>query len=174
MEIKKFKNMEEMKSDNPQFKNGELGRIRVKSDNLIGFKKIHPDAVIPQRADDGCAGYDLVSIMDIVVPAHKVALVKTGLVWEPSSLIELQVRPRSGLAAKHMITVLNTPGTVDESYTGEIGVILMNHSDVDYQVTKGDRVAQAVFAPIMSVVIGELETVRETVRGAGALGSTGK
>ncbi|PKP53874.1 MAG: dUTP diphosphatase [Bacteroidetes bacterium HGW-Bacteroidetes-1] len=151
---------------------GDSFKLRPK--NLIGFKKIHPDAVIPQRADTGCAGYDLTSIMDIVIPAHKSALVKTGLIWQPSDLIELQIRPRSGLAAKHMITVLNTPGTVDESYRGEICVILMNHSDIDYTVNKGDRIAQAVFAPILNVVVAEIEEVNATIRGDGAMGSTGK
>ena len=110
----------------------------------------------------------------MTVPARGRALVPTGLVVLLPPLYEAQVRPRSGLALKHGITVLNTPGTIDSGYRGEIGVILFNSSDIDFQVKKGDRVAQVVIAPVTQPVIEEAQEIDETDRGAGGFGSTGK
>jgi dUTP pyrophosphatase len=103
-------------------------------------------------------------------------LVSTGLKWEPpTNEHELQVRPRSGMAAKHGITVLNTPGTVDASYRGIIKVILINHSKVPYQIRCGDRIAQAVFAKVdKTISLKQTDAVNETKRGTGGMGSTGK
>lgn len=140
---------------------------------IVGFKKLHPDAVIPLKAKNGDAGADLYSVEDVTIPAHKHAIVKTGLAWE-SRRMELQVRPRSGMAAKHLITVLNTPGTVDSGYRNEIGVILINHSEETYEVKKGDRVAQAVFAPIYAVGVVEIDELSESDRDLSGFGSTGK
>ena len=140
----------------------------------LGFKRIHPDAVLPAYAHPSDAGMDVRSVEELVIPAGKRALVHTGLIVLLPPLYEAQVRPRSGLALKHGITVLNTPGTIDSGYRGEIGVILFNSSDVDFQVKKGDRVAQVVIAPVIQPVIEEAQEIDETDRGAGGFGSTGK
>lgn len=140
----------------------------------LKFKRIHPDAVLPAYAHPSDAGMDIRSVADMTVPARGRALVPTGLVVLLPPLYEAQVRPRSGLALKHGITVLNTPGTIDSGYRGEIGVILFNSSDVDFQVKKGDRVAQVVIAPVIQPVIEEAQEIDETDRGAGGFGSTGK
>lgn len=159
-----------------RFKNLDLAFDTNKNDKLysiVGFKKLNPDAIIPKKAKHGDAGSDLHSIEDVIIPSHGIAIVKTGLAWESRGM-ELQVRPRSGLAAKHMITVLNTPGTVDSGYRNEIGVILINHSDDSYKVSKGDRIAQAVFAPIYAVGVVELDVLSDSDRNLGGYGSTGK
>lgn len=140
----------------------------------LKFKRIHPDSVLPAYAHPSDAGMDIRSVADMTVPARGRALVPTGLVVLLPPLYEAQVRPRSGLALKHGITVLNTPGTIDSGYRGEIGVILFNSSDVDFQVKKGDRVAQVVIAPVTQPVIEEAQEIDETDRGAGGFGSTGK
>ena len=140
----------------------------------LKFKRIHPDAVLPAYAHPSDAGMDIRSVADMTVPARGRALVPTGLVVLLPPLYEAQVRPRSGLALKHGITVLNTPGTIDSGYRGEIGVILFNSSDVDFQIKKGDRVAQVVIAPVPQPVIEEAQEIDETDRGAGGFGSTGK
>lgn len=140
----------------------------------LKFKRIHPDAVLPAYAHPSDAGMDIRSVADMTVLARGRALVPTGLVVLLPPLYEAQVRPRSGLALKHGITVLNTPGTIDSGYRGEIGVILFNSSDVDFQVKKGDRVAQVVIAPVTQPVIEEAQEIDETDRGAGGFGSTGK
>jgi dUTP pyrophosphatase len=117
---------------------------------------------------------DLVAYESLVIPAGEWRLVGTGIAIELPHLTEAQVRPRSGLAAKHGITVLNTPGTIDEGYRGEIKVILMNHSQQDFSVQKGMKIAQMVIAPVLrpTVEIGEDE-ISETTRGAKGFGSTG-
>ena len=140
----------------------------------LKFKRIHPDAVLPAYAHPSDAGMDIRSVADVTVPARGRALVPTGLVVLLPPLYEAQVRPRSGLALKHGITVLNTPGTIDSGYRGEIGVILFNSSDVDFRVKKGDRVAQVVISPVTQPVIEEAQEIDETDRGAGGFGSTGK
>ena len=131
----------------------------------LKFKRIHPDAVLPAYAHPSDAGMDIRSVADMTVPARGRALVPTGLVVLLPPLYEAQVRPRSGLALKHGITVLNTPGTIDSGYRGEIGVILFNSSDVDFQIKKGDRVAQVVIAPVTQPVIEEAQEIDETDRG---------
>lgn len=139
----------------------------------LRFKRIHPDAVLPAYAHQSDAGMDVRSVADVVIPPGGRALVPTGLVAVIPPMHELQVRPRSGLALKHGVTVLNTPGTVDSGYRGEIGVILANFGDKDFAVAKGDKVAQLVFAPVVQPEIVETDTIDETDRGAGGFGSTG-
>ena len=139
----------------------------------LRFKRIHPDAVLPAYAHQSDAGMDVRSVVDVVIPPGGRALVPTGLVAVIPPMHELQVRPRSGLALKHGVTVLNTPGTVDSGYRGEIGVILANFGDKDFAVAKGDKVAQLVFAPVVQPEIVETDTIDETDRGAGGFGSTG-
>lgn len=139
----------------------------------LSFKRINPDAVLPSYAHPGDAGMDLRSVDDAVIPAGGRALVHTGLVVNLPPGYEAQVRPRSGLALKSGVTVLNTPGTIDAGYRGEIGVILANFGEEPFSVHKGDRIAQMVIAPVTFAEIVETDSIDETDRGAGGFGSTG-
>ena len=139
----------------------------------VRFKKVHPDASLPSYAHPGDAGMDVRSVEDVELAPGARALVHTGLVMILPQGWEAQVRPRSGLALKHGVTVLNTPGTIDAGYRGEVGVILANLGDVAFPVRKGDRIAQIVVAPVTTADIEEAEVVDETDRGAGGFGSTG-
>jgi dUTP pyrophosphatase len=139
----------------------------------LRFKRIHPDAALPAYAHPSDAGMDVRSVADVVVPRGGRALVPTGLVAVIPPMHEIQVRPRSGLALKHGVTVLNAPGTIDSGYRGEIGVILANFGDADFPVKKGDKVAQLVFAPVVQPEVVETDAIDETDRGAGGFGSTG-
>ncbi len=139
----------------------------------LAFKRIHPDAVLPAYAHPSDAGMDLRSVADLVIAPGKRALVPTGLVMLLPPGYEAQVRPRSGLALKHGVTVLNTPGTIDSGYRGEVGVILANFGEVDFAVKKGDKIAQVVIAPVTQPEVVETDVVDATDRGAGGFGSTG-
>ena len=139
----------------------------------LGFKRIHPDATLPAYAHASDAGMDVRSVEDLTIPAGRRALVHTGLVMELPLGYEAQVRPRSGLALKHGVTVLNTPGTIDAGYRGEVGVILANFGDSDFVVAKGDRIAQMVVAPVLRAEVAEADLLDCTDRGAGGFGSTG-
>ena len=139
----------------------------------LRFRKVHPDAVLPAYAHPSDAGMDVRSVEDLVIAPGGRALVRTGLVMLLPPMYEAQVRPRSGLALKSGVTVLNTPGTIDSGYRGEVGVILANFGDADFQVKKGDKVAQIVIAPVTQPEIVETDEVDETDRGAGGFGSTG-
>ena len=139
----------------------------------VGFKRIHPDAALPAYARPGDAGMDLRSVDELVIPRGGRALVHTGLVMQLPPMFEAQVRPRSGLALKSGVTVLNTPGTIDSGYRGEVGVILANFGDGDFKVAKGDRIAPLVIAPVTQAEVVEVSEVDETDRGAGGFGSTG-
>lgn len=140
----------------------------------LKVKRIHPDAVIPAYAHEGDAGMDVRSVADMTIPAGGRALVPTGLVFMLPPGWEAQVRPRSGLALKSGVTVLNTPGTVDSGYRGEVGVILFNTSSAEFHVGKGDRIAQVVVAPTTRAEIVETDSIDETDRGSGGFGSTGR
>lgn len=140
----------------------------------VRFKRIHPDAALPSYAHEGDAGMDVRSVEDATIPAGGRLLVHTGLVMALPPGYEAQVRPRSGLALKHGVTVLNTPGTVDAGYRGEVGVILANFGDAPFEVRKGDKVAQLVIAPVTRALVEETDSVDDTERGAGGFGSTGK
>ena len=139
----------------------------------LRFRKIHPDAVLPSYAHPSDAGMDVRSVDDLTIAPGKRALVHTGLVMLLPPMYEAQVRPRSGLALKSGVTVLNTPGTIDSGYRGEVGVILANFGEADFQVKKGDKIAQIVIAPVTQPEIVETTEVDETDRGAGGFGSTG-
>lgn len=139
----------------------------------LGFRKIHPDAILPAYAHPSDAGMDIMSVEELTVPARGRALVHTGLVVLLPPAYEAQVRPRSGLALKRGVTVLNTPGTIDSGYRGEIGVILFNSSDEPFKVNCGDRIAQLVIAPVTQPEVFEATEIDETDRGAGGFGSTG-
>ena len=139
----------------------------------IIFKKLHTDAIIPSYAHQSDAGMDLNAICDKEIPPSEFALIGTGISVQLPKNTEAQVRPKSGLALKHGITVLNTPGTVDEGYRGEIGVILINHGKETYHVTKGQKIAQLVIKPTLSVEIEVQEELSDSQRGKGGFGSTG-
>lgn len=137
------------------------------------FRKIDPAAHLPSYAHPGDAGMDLFSVEDVSLAPGGRALVHTGLVMQLPPDAEAQVRPRSGLALKHGVTVLNTPGTIDAGYRGEVGVILINHGDVDFLVEKGMKIAQMVVSPVVRATIEETSVTDETDRGTGGFGSTG-
>ena len=139
----------------------------------VRFKRLCPDAVLPAYAHPGDAGMDIRSVDDLEIAPGARALVHTGLVMVLPPGWEAQVRPRSGLALKHGVTVLNTPGTIDAGYRGEVGVILANLGDVPFPVKKGDRIAQVVVAPVTTAAIEETDVVDDTDRGGGGFGSTG-
>ena len=139
----------------------------------LAFKRVHPDAVLPAYAHPSDAGMDLRSVADLEIPRGGRALVPTGLVALLPPGYEAQVRPRSGLALKHGVTVLNTPGTIDSGYRGEIGIILANFGEATFAVKKGDRIAQLVIAPVTQPQVVEADVLDATDRGAGGFGSTG-
>ena len=139
----------------------------------LRFKKVHPDAVLPSYAHPSDAGMDIRSVEDVTLAPGKRALVHTGLVMLLPPMYEAQVRPRSGLALKNGVTVLNTPGTIDSGYRGEVGVILINLGETEFQVRKGDKIAQLVIAPVTQPDVVEVSEVDETDRGSSGFGSTG-
>ena len=139
----------------------------------VAFKKLVPWAELPLYAHKGDAGMDLRSAVDVEIAPGARALVKTGLAMALPEGYEAQVRPRSGLALKRGITVLNTPGTIDEGYRGEVGVILFNSGSEPFKVSVGDKIAQMVVAPVTRAEIAEVAELDGTERGAGGFGSTG-
>jgi dUTP pyrophosphatase len=129
---------------------------------------------LPAYATEGAAGMDLLAAREVTIPPGGRALVPTGLCIALPEGYEMQVRPRSGLALRHGVTVLNTPGTVDSDYRGEVGVILLNTGAEPFAVARGERIAQAVFAPVTRAAWEEVVMLPETRRGAGGFGSTGR
>lgn len=130
---------------------------------------------LPDYATKGAAGADLHAAVDepvTLVPGGR-ALLPSGLAMALPEGWEAQVRPRSGLALKHGVTVLNSPGTIDSDYRGEVGVILINHGDAPFTVARGDRIAQIVFAPVAQPALIEVTDLPKTQRGSGGFGSTG-
>lgn len=139
----------------------------------LRVKKNHPDAIIPKYAHEGDAGMDLFSIDELDINPSECKLIKTGITIQLPKNTEAQIRPRSGLALKNQITVLNTPGTIDEGYRGEIGIILMNHGKEIFSIKKGMKIAQMVVKPVLNVKIEAVESLTDSERGAGGFGSTG-
>ena len=133
---------------------------------------------LPSYETDGAAGMDLRANFDdrgsVEIAAGARALIPTGLALEIPKGFEAQVRPRSGLALKHGVTLVNSPGTIDSDYRGPLGVILINHGDASFSVTHGDRIAQIVFAPVMQVGWDLDHPLGQTDRGEGGFGSTGR
>jgi dUTP pyrophosphatase len=140
----------------------------------IKIKKLTQNALIPAYQTKEAAGFDLHSIEDVVIKPGERKLIGTGLAFEIEFGYEVQIRPRSGLAYKHGITVLNTPGTIDSDYRGEIKVLLINHGNEEFEIKKNERIAQAVIAPVIQAEIVEVEELSDTDRGSGGFGSTGK
>lgn len=154
--------------------------------DIVEIKAFREDAIIPSKATEGSAGYDLCAwIKDqyeetYLIPPHTVAIIKTGLNVNIPNGYEIQVRPRSGLAAKHGVTVLNTPGTIDSDFTGdgedfELKVIVINHNKMPYQFRHGDRIAQMVICKLPDVKLVHVETFTQPNKTSrkGGLGSTG-
>ncbi|HVT44495.1 MAG TPA: dUTP diphosphatase [Thermoanaerobaculia bacterium] len=134
------------------------------------------DLPLPERASPHAAGFDLRAAVDapLVLEPGGRELVPTGLTFAIPSGHEGQVRPRSGLAIRHGITVLNAPGTIDADYRGEVKVILINHGTESFTIQRGDRIAQLVIAPAIACELEGAETIDETTRGAGGFGSSGR
>lgn len=130
-------------------------------------------AIAPHYAHPGDAGLDLFAISPEEISPGESKLIKTGIAIELPVGVEAQIRPRSGLALKHSVTVLNTPGTIDTGYRGEIGVILINHGRTKFQVTKGMKIAQMVIASFIQAEIKLVEKLSDSSRGIGGFGSTG-
>jgi dUTP pyrophosphatase len=128
---------------------------------------------LPGYASDGAAGMDVCAAESLTLKAGRRLAVATGLAFAIPHGFEVQVRPRSGLALKHGITCLNTPGTIDSDYRGEVKVILANLGDEDFVIQRGDRIAQLVVVPVTQAMMVEVEALDDTVRGAGGFGSTG-
>ncbi len=144
---------------------------------ILKIKKLEngKDLPLPKYETLGSAGMDLLAAIDepIVIKSGEIKLVKTGIAISLEKGFEAQVRPRSGLALKNGITVLNSPGTVDSDYRGEVCAILINHSQVDFTVTRGMRIAQIVIAKHEQAQVVEVENLDDTARGTGGFGSTG-
>lgn len=140
---------------------------------ILKIKCINEKAKLPQYAHPGDAGLDLFSVENINIKPGDIALIKTGIIIELPEKTEAQIRPRSGLALKHKITVLNTPGTIDEGYRGEIGVIIINHGKEIFKVEEGMKIAQMVVKPVLRVDVVNVDVINDTKRGEGGFGSTG-
>ena len=139
----------------------------------LRVRRLSPDAIIPSYAHPSDAGLDLHACEDVALEPGVACLVSTGVAIELPEATEAQVRPRSGLALKHSVTVLNTPGTIDEGYRGEVGVVLINHGPSTFQVTRGMRIAQLVVQKRWTVEVVEVDGLTDTTRGTGGFGSTG-
>lgn len=133
----------------------------------------HADFVLPAYQTDGAVGLDLVASESATIDKGARALVGTGFAIAIPVGFEGQVRPRSGLALKHGVTVLNAPGTIDPDYRGEVKVLLINHGDAPFEVRPGDRIAQLVICPVARVELELVSALEATARGAGGYGSTG-
>ncbi len=134
---------------------------------------LNKDARLPLQANPGDAGLDLFSAEEKIIKPGEAELIKTGIKLELPSGTEAQVRPRSGLALKHSVTVLNSPGTIDEGYRGEVAVILINHGKEDFVVEKQMRIAQMVIAQVAQVNLLQVVEVAASERGEGGFGSSG-
>ena len=141
----------------------------------ILIKRLSKEVPLPKYKTDGSSGLDLAAFIEknIEIKPGKSEIIPTGLTVEIPKNFEIQIRPRSGLAAKNQITVLNTPGTIDADYRGELKVILINLSDKSFFVEKGLRIAQMVLCPIVKAKFKEVESLEDTKRGSGGFGSTG-
>ena len=142
----------------------------------ILIKKLSKRVRLPKYETNGSSGMDLEANIDkpIKIEPGRVSIIPTGISVSIPLNYEIQIRPRSGLAAKNNITVLNTPGTIDSDYRGEIKVIIYNHGDYDFVINNGDRIAQMVLSPVIRMELEEVKDLPKTIRGEGGFGSTGK
>ena len=142
----------------------------------ILIKKTNKEVITPKYKTDGSSGVDLSAFLEkkVVLKPNSSELIPTGLQVAIPEELEIQIRPRSGLAAKESIGVLNSPGTIDSDYRGELKIILFNHGKEDFIINNGDRIAQMVLVPIVKMEFEEVDSLPNTVRGQGGFGSTGK
>tara|TARA_Y100000816_G_scaffold282802_1_gene258914 strand:- start:1407 stop:1844 length:438 start_codon:yes stop_codon:yes gene_type:complete len=140
------------------------------------IKKLDPSVKLPSYKSEGASGMDLTAFLkkSITIKPKTSSLIPTGISIAFSKDYEIQIRPRSGLAVKNNISVLNTPGTIDSDYRGEIKIIIYNHGNDDFEINNGDRIAQMVLVPVIKIEFEETDTLPETLRGKGGFGSTGK
>ncbi len=140
------------------------------------IKKLSPEVQLPSYKTSGASGMDLTALLkaSVTVKPKTSFLIPTGLSIAFSEDYEIQIRPRSGLAAKSNISVLNTPGTIDSDYRGEIKVIIYNHGNKDFLINNGDRIAQMILTPVVKMELEETSDLPKTIRGEGGFGSTGK
>ena len=140
------------------------------------IKKLDPAVKLPSYKTSGASGMDLMAFIKepINVKSKTSSLIPIGLSVAFSEDYEIQIRPRSGLAAKNNVSVLNTPGTIDSDYRGEIKVIIFNHGNDDFIINNGDRIAQMVLTPVLKMELQEIDKLPKTIRGEGGFGSTGK
>ena len=140
------------------------------------IKKLSSEVQLPSYKTSGASGMDLMAFIksSITIKPKTSSLIPTGLSIAFSENYEVQIRPRSGLAAKNNISVLNTPGTIDSDYRGEIKVIIYNHGNNDFLINNGDRIAQMILMPVVKMELEETNNLPETIRGEGGFGSTGK
>ena len=140
------------------------------------IKKLDPSVKLPEYKTNGASGMDLIAFLKnpIKIKPKKSYLIPTGLSVAFPKNYEIQIRPRSGLAAKKNVSVLNTPGTIDSDYRGEIKVIIYNHGDADFEVNNGDRIAQMILTPVIKMKLEETDKLPETIRGKDGFGSTGR
>ena len=140
------------------------------------IKKLNPDVELPVYKTNGASGMDLMAFIEepIKILPNSSYLIPTGLSMAFSEDYEVQIRPRSGLAVKNNITVLNTPGTIDSDYRGEIKIILFNHGKEDFVINNKDRVAQMILTPVVKMKFEEVDSLPDTLRGEDGFGSTGK
>ena len=140
------------------------------------IKKLDPRVEIPTYKTTGASGLDLMAFIKepIKLPPKNSCIVPTGLSVAFSDKYEIQIRPRSGLAAKNNISVLNTPGTIDSDYRGEIKIILFNHGNKEFVINNNDRIAQMILVPVKKIEFEVVENLPDTLRGKGGFGSTGK
>jgi dUTP pyrophosphatase len=140
------------------------------------IKKLSPEVELPSYKTSGASGMDLMAFIksSITIKPKTSCLIPSGLSMAFSKDYEVQIRPRSGLAAKNNISVLNTPGTIDSDYRGEIKVIIYNHGNEDFVVNNKDRIAQMILTPVVKMELQEANELPETIRGEGGFGSTGK
>lgn len=149
-----------------------MEKIHVKVAKTEEYKEL----ALPKYQTEYAAGIDLVACIDqdLILQAEKIVLVPTGLMMEIPDGYEAQIRPRSGLALKHGISMVNTPGTIDADYRGEIKIIMINHGSEDFRIKRGDRIAQMVFNPIVQADFKVVTKLTDTVRGEEGFGHTGK
>ena len=142
----------------------------------IQIKRLNSEVKIPSYKTQGSSGMDLMAFLKdpVTIKPKSSELISTGIAVAIPEDTEIQIRPRSGLAAKSNISVLNTPGTIDSDYRGELKIILYNHGDDDFVVNNGDRIAQMVLMPVLKASFEEVENLPNTIRGTGGFGSTGK
>ena len=142
----------------------------------VQIKKLDPGVEIPEYKTSGSSGVDLKAFIKnkVIIKPFKSIIIPTGLSIAVPENCEIQIRPRSGLAANSNIGILNTPGTIDSDYRGEIKVIMYNHSNKEFSVNNGDRIAQMILMPVFKFKFEEVDILSKTVRGTGGFGSTGK